>query len=360
MRRRSTEIAGRLALLVGSVFFTLAGLEIGCRLWRGPQWLFQWPNLVRMERQRVPMEWPVCSYVYDRTAGWAPNPNFTSKHYNVDPDGFRRMPPLPAGAIAAPVVLATGDSFTEGDEVDDNESWPAYLQGMIGRRTINGGVGGFGLDQTVLRTEQLAAATDVAVAVVGFIPDDLRRTEMSRTWNVYKPYFEFHNGGLEVHNFPAPPPRAACDSLPFWQRLFGWSVMIDGLARRQGLMVDWIFDDVVALPSGTGRELACPLIRRLVKLNIPTLVIAQYDRTVWQNGPTYRDEQHRDALRVLDCAAEAGLATFDFFDTVERAIATQGINAIYLYGHHSAAANRMVAGVIAEELVHRRLLPGPR
>jgi len=130
------EWAGRAALVVGSVVLTLAVLELGCRLWRGPQWLWHWPNIVWMERQNVPMQWPVCSYAYDRTLGWAPNPGFTSVQFNVDADGLRRMPSLAAGAASSPPVLATGDSFTEGDEVDDDQSWPAYLQGLVGRRVL--------------------------------------------------------------------------------------------------------------------------------------------------------------------------------------------------------------------------------
>ncbi len=42
---------GRLALVVGSVLFTLGALEIGCRLWRGPDSLLNWSNLVLEERR---------------------------------------------------------------------------------------------------------------------------------------------------------------------------------------------------------------------------------------------------------------------------------------------------------------------
>jgi hypothetical protein len=62
------------------------------------------------------------------------------------------MPPIPADSIAEPPVLVTGDSFSEGEEVKDGETWPAYLQGLLRRRVINAGVSGFALDQAVLRT----------------------------------------------------------------------------------------------------------------------------------------------------------------------------------------------------------------
>ena len=306
----------------------------------------------------MPMEGPVCSYVYHPRLGWAPNPNFASEFYNVGPDGLRRMPPLPVGAASAPIILATGDSFTEGDEVRDDEAWPAYLQEMLARRVVNAGVGGFGLDQTVLQTELMVARHPVAVAIVGFIVDDLRRTELSRSWSIDKPYFELRNGSLVLHNSPVPPPLAACDSLPFWQRVLGWSVLIDTVVRRQGWVLQWIFDDVQALPEGTGRELACPLVRRLAGLGVPTLVLAQYDRTAWEHGDAYKHEQHAEAARILECAAQVGLPTLDTFDMVQAAVVAQGVDAIYLYGHHSAAGNRLIAHAIARELTRLRLLPG--
>ena len=54
-------------------------------------------------------------------------------------------------------ILAVGDSFTFGDEVNDGQTWPAQLQLLTGRRVLNGGVSGYGFDQIVLRAEQLAA-----------------------------------------------------------------------------------------------------------------------------------------------------------------------------------------------------------
>ena len=61
--------------------------------------------------------------------------------------------------VERPLTLAVGDSFVFGDDVGDADSWPAILERLTGRRVINGGVPAFGLDQTVLRSEQ-PPATD--------------------------------------------------------------------------------------------------------------------------------------------------------------------------------------------------------
>src|ERR1700761_2815570 len=166
--RSALAVGGRVALVVVSVLFALICLELGWRAWRGPYWLLHWPNTIETQVGNT-MGWPVCSHTYDRRLGWSLTPNFASPAYNVGPDGFRRNAALPADAAGRPAVLATGDSFTEGDEVGDDETWPSYLQARLGRRGVNGGVSAYGLDQTVLRAEQAAASVHPAALVVSFI-----------------------------------------------------------------------------------------------------------------------------------------------------------------------------------------------
>jgi len=197
---------------------------------------------------------PVCSHVYDPHLGWTANPNYTSARFNVGPDGYRVTGVVPPGAAGRSAVLAIGDSFTEGDEVDDTETWPAHLQRLLGRRVINAGVSGFGLDQMIMRTEEAVASAHPALGVMSFVPDDVRRNEFSRLWSVQKPYFVLQEGELSLRNHPVPPP-VACDSLPFWQRILGWSVLVDGIVHRQEWDEFWLYSEDRALPAGEGERL---------------------------------------------------------------------------------------------------------
>src|SRR5262245_33541155 len=131
-------------------------LELGCRLVRGRHNLVHWPNLVLEHRQDAE-RYIAEAMSPDPELGYVPRANLIHETGAHDSDGLR-LTPLPAGVNGRLRLLATGDSFAYGAEVEDSEAWPSYLQEMLGVRVLNGGVPGYGLDQTVLRTERLAGA----------------------------------------------------------------------------------------------------------------------------------------------------------------------------------------------------------
>jgi hypothetical protein len=315
-----------------------------------------WHNLVLKERAGADNVKAQRRFIYDPLLGYKQRSGISSPTINYDSEGFRRMPALPADATDGPPVLATGDSYTQGDEVQDNETWPAYLQGLLGRRTINAGVAAYGLDQTVLRTEQLVAQLHPVALVVGFIADDLRRSEMSRTWGTEKPYFELKDGKLELRNVPVPPSPDPRDTLSFLQWTFGWSILVDTVLQHQGWQYEWAVDHNRVMPRGTGEKIACLLMKRLAGLGVPTLVVAQYDFYVWQNAE-FAAEQRRLSQGVLRCASDAGLATLDMYEATERAVRERGRNAVYLAWHPSPEGYRMVAEAIAAEFTRRHIPP---
>ncbi len=347
---------GRLALLLGSILVTLIVLELGCRLARGPDMLLHWSNLVLEARIGVEKENREHRFTYDPILGYVQRAGLSSSNIHYDADGFRVMPALPDGATDGPPVLATGDSYTQGDEVNDSETWPAYLQGLLRRRTINAGVAAYGLDQTVLRTERLVPLVKPAAIVVGFIADDVRRSEMSRTWGAEKPYFALKGDMLELRNVPVPPSPDPSDTLSFLQSAFGWSILVDTVLRHQGWQYEWSVDHELAMPHGAGERMACPMMRRLAKLGVPTLVVAEYDFYVWENAE-FAAEQRRVSQVVLRCAEEAGLGTLDLYDDTERAVRTRGRSAVYLAWHPSPLGYRLIAEAIAAEFTRRHIPP---
>ncbi len=350
----SREWRNRLILLSMTVLLMLFAMEIGCRVLRGTWFLTHWPNLVLLEAvaHRKP-----CMFVHDQTLGYVPEAACTSPEHSHSDKGLRAMPPAPADSPAGPPVLVTGDSYAYSDEVMDDETWPAYLQAMIHRRIENGGVPGYGLDQSVLRTEQLATQLKPRLIVLAFIADDLQRAEMRRLYGGEKPYFTATEGKLELHNSPVPNKPVALERLPFWQRWFGWSMLVDKFMRHFGHYALWFWQDAEGSPPGTGETLACPLMQRVASLRIPTLVVAQYRPHLWQYDKKWAEEQRRLSQAVLHCAQSAGLQTYDSFKLLDDTIKAQGLQSLYGNWHHNAAGNHLVAEGIFGELNRLRMLP---
>jgi hypothetical protein len=336
-------MGGRLALLAASIVATLVVLELGCRVALGRYYLRHWPNLV-LDLREGSARYAHQALRHDPELGFVPRPGHVPPHAAHDADGMRQTL-SPAGIADRPVLLASGDSFTYGAEVDDAETWPSQLQALLSVRVVNGGVASYGLDQIVLRTEQLVRALRPAAVVVSFISDDLRRNELSRFVGFDKPYLIQTGDAVALAGQPVPSPLPARQSLSFWDHVFGWSALLEAVLPRIGWPEDWPYDSVRVLPRGAGERMACPLMRRLEVLSLPILVVAQYDEEAWDTR--LAAEQRRLASVVLSCAAQAGLATLDTFSVLD----ARGRRGLFLpEGHLTAEGNALTAKAIALNL----------
>ena len=138
-------------------------------------------------------------------AGASGTGNVWGRTVTIDADGLRENGRArPSGTP----ILVLGDSFTFGDEVDDADTWPAQLEARLGRPVLNGGVFGYGLDQMVLRGEQLldGAARASDVVILSVLPEDVLRCEFSYRY-AWKPYFAIEGGRLALRNVPVPQPH---------------------------------------------------------------------------------------------------------------------------------------------------------
>ena len=355
LRSKTTGWAAQTVLITISVLLSLALLEVGCRLvLSGPEGLTKWPNLAHLRMGTGPS--PAgqnCQYVHNTAIGWTPPSNCASRDFNSDADGFRRT--SPTSSLAEPPILVTGSSFAKGEEVKDDDAWPAYLQNMIGRKVVNAGISGYALDQTVLETEQLVPKVKPLFVIASFTPGDIRRTELKVAWSRDKPYFAVADGKLDLRNVPVPG-KPGPPPLPVVAEWLGRSVLADLVVQRLGIQQGWFFSEVQGVPAGTGEQIACLLMPRLAALGVPVVVMAQYSRDYWKHVDTHGISDHRAVQKVLECAAAAGLIPFDLSDPLKAAVEARGADALYRSDHHSAEGNRVVADLIMRELVNRRLV----
>jgi hypothetical protein len=354
--RRTGGLAARAALVAASIVLSLLLLELACRLVRlGPAGLAHWPNLARERMGNSADGAGSCSYAYDAQVGWTSPPNCASAGYNVDADGFRKT--NAPSELAEPPILVTGSSFAKGEEVADDESWPAYLQDMTRRRVLNAGVGGYSLDQSVLRTEQLVRQVKPLLVIVSFTPEDVPRSEFKVAWSREKPYFTAADGRLELHNVPVPGRPGAPVPQPLASRLLGWSALAELVADRLSIFDGWYYTETPGAPRGSGAAVGCLLMQRLAGLGVPVVVLAEYSRGHWMAGDAGKARDFAKSGPVLACAEKAGLTALSLAEPLKPAIAKRGVDALFRSDHHSAEGNRATAEAILQELNRRHLLP---
>lgn len=244
--------------------------------------------------------------------------------------------PPPAGS--EPPVLVVGDSFAFGDEVDDAQSWPAFLERALDRRVINAAVPGFGLDQAVLRAEQLVPIYRPAAIVVGVIPHDVLRCEMSYWSGNPKPYFTLDERGLQYQPAPIPAPRR----FAALRGLLAHSVALELVFARQ---LHWQ-GPYVQQAHTQGRAVACALTARLAELGR-----AQGIRVVLlihPQEPESSAEQRDIAIGLAACAGANQLTVVDLFPVFDAE--TPAARAALFDGHLTPDGNRLVAAALARAL----------
>src|SRR5690349_13483737 len=142
-----TRLLSGLALSAATVVLCLLAGEFIARVADPGASLWRWPYYAVVASQPSPGE---TQFAYDPTLGWAPTPGSSGamlgKPFSFTDQATREQnrdrPPA-----TGPLILALGDSMTEGFAVGNDETWPAQLERLTGRRVLNAGVRGYGLDQ---------------------------------------------------------------------------------------------------------------------------------------------------------------------------------------------------------------------
>ena len=281
--------------------------------------------------------------VRDPLVGGIPKPGVSIRH----PTKWYRMTAVEngtrwngSGSIAgeAAFALAVGDSFTFGADVSDEETWPAALERETGRRVVNAGVAGFGLDQTVLRAEQLVGMYRPEFVIVSFIADDIGRTEWARQVGS-KPYFVIdEQGNLEFHAMPVVERSIL-------QRILAVSIVTHSLFQR---FVDEEGPQFVRVHN-RGREVACLLMGRLRALGVSnsTRILVVGQPQVPDETPENLETNHG----ILECAKRNNLDALNLC-LVLQALPDAARRDLYFpnHGHMTPAGNALVAKEIARVL----------
>jgi hypothetical protein len=348
------NVAGKALLLMGSIAVTLIAAEAAFRM-AASQPVLAWVNF----RERAPNRAPFGPLIYDPDLGWVPRPWFTGQRVRTLAHGIRQN-----GSdteLRRDGVLAVGNSFTAGSEVDNHESWPAALEREIGQPVLNAGVGGYGTDQIVMRAEQLLPIVRPRVLLAAVMPNDIQRSGYASSGRS-KPYYTVEDGSLVRHHAPVPRDDRtfiAFDSLSqTGKRIGGYSFAI------HQIMSTYASDAWFSAGPRTFTRVAndpvavtCRLLQRLKlstdALGIRIVLLMQYGGAAIQSWSAPSD----DAAQVTACARAIGIQLVDEFDSLKavyranpEALKSYYVMADANYGHMSARGNRHIATLIADAL----------
>jgi hypothetical protein len=343
-------------LLVASVAFSLVLVEIAYRVISGLP-VFR---LTDWRTEQVVLKRIGDRAMVDPVLGWTLKPWIDREDFRTMAHGIRTN--FGEMTVRTGAVLAVGDSFAEGWDVDDNESWPAYLEGMIHKPVVNGAVFGYGTDQIVLRAEQLLPIVKPKILLVGFVEYDIYRAAHS-DFGGPKPYFTLQDGKLRYHP-PTPLDRRSQPSFLSTaagkvRDALGYSAVADMLLKRLAPNY-WLAGSKILYRKLDidGAAITCALLERLKARvegeGIRMLMFMQHHEYLILGG----DVSSENARRVVACAKAMGIEVVDQFASLRAIIKTDRAKAREYYfadehegfGHMTPKGNEHAAKLLAAAL----------
>jgi hypothetical protein len=309
---------------------------------------------------------------YDPEIGWVARKSFSAPHLygpgiglTTNSRGFR------GGAEVSDTVppgkrrlVCSGDSFTLGLAVADQEAWCARLANE-GIEAVNMGQGGYGIDQAYLWYKRAAHELDHDVHLFSFVTHDFHRMAMTRFIGYGKPRLAVDGDSLRMENVPVP----ARDGSRAMRRLGGAlrslrTVQIAGSLSRGNASKDR--DRLSAPDSMQTRDVFARIVADLKRINErkeSTLLL------VYLPSHTDIDTEMSAAWRthVRHIADSIGVALIDLIPQIR---SRPGKRRLYFTGDHelrfagatghfNADGNRWVAETIREHLDQLALLTPP-
>ena len=216
----ASKLKQNIILLAITIIFFLAFLEIGTRIiahlspkfacdaFSNPDdWFvcgleFILPKTADEHNQSgIILDQKICDK-WDAELGWVPNPNCnsvrSSVRYTTNSQGFRGIKEFKPEKNRTRTIIV-GDSFTWGENNQDNETYPFYLDKLFNGSidVINMGVHGYGPDQFYLYYMRNGSKYKPDIVIFGLFLPDIHRTAF-KVRSFFKPRFIIENDKLKL------------------------------------------------------------------------------------------------------------------------------------------------------------------
>jgi hypothetical protein len=293
---------------------------------------------------------------YDSHVGWVLKDRMRGKDFTTASHGIRRhtddQDEPRKGAI-----LVTGSSFAAGAEAIDSETWPAQLEKILDRPVENGSVGGFGVDQIVMRAESLLPIYEPRTLVLEVMNTSIEWTGYSHL-GFPKPYYTLAGDTLSEHNTPVPraAPQEVLTAPSLTKSILSHSLLVD----RTMSSIDaenWYAQSKTVKVDNDPVAISCALLQRLKRQTDQRGIRAVLVGMVAASDVMPSETAPPLVLKVESCARSMGYTVVSVFEHM-RALYKADPNSMGTYyvphgaafGHGTPKGNYEVARIVADAL----------
>lgn len=313
------------------------------------KWYYWWVD--RYKNQGVDIYFSFDDF--DEEKGWITKPNLTDHPSDVDDVSFttnsnrlRMLYDVPfENEDGQPRILVLGDSFTFGENVNDDEVYTHLLDEKLPDYTvINGGIHGYGHDQILLHYQDDGVKYNPDIVILGFISNDVARNVIGFR-DFAKPKFELEDGELVLTNVPVPKPSEVIQQSYYRSRTVDVGrIFYDIYRERTGR----IKADQIAITSA--------ILDEMVETTLEMGATPMFVFMPWGDELTAETEPltEWEGFLLDYCETQPELHCMTLRPDFAEGLA-EGIE--YEYFHWKAAGNQTAADGIYDYLIENELVP---
>ena len=291
---------------------------------------------------------------YHPLLGYVPRANFSSVlnipgwnsvRLDIDERTFRKNG-LPSPRVK-PEILAFGDSFTFGDQVSNDQTWPACLQKKSGIGVVNAGVFGYGAAQALRRAKYELEINPYNVLIFSIlVPHDFDRDRFDYRSGLPRPSLIKKDDGRIAWSLVPDPNKAGTKFSPLPRSKLS-------IIYENSLIFSSIYDRLFPLYNFSGSDITSvhPEAAELEEIIEWTLTeFSKINNTkkilLLQYGDKLENEiVLKSRSNVMRVAQSLDLKVVDTYD----AIKAHDPKLVW-FGHHTPFGNEIVCDLIKKNL----------
>lgn len=293
---------------------------------------------------------------YDEEIGWINLPNLSikdmygSKSFITNAMSFRNDKEFSYSVPDNKVrMICSGDSFTMGYGVGNEDTWCSLLQSIDNRiEPVNLGQGGYGVDQAYLWYKRNSARLEHDIHIFAFITADFYRMQSDVFFGYGKPFFVLQDDVLVNKNLPVPKRSYSIPGLAKAQQAVRQLSSVIILKKLLFQEDPFLVAENKKRSNDQTRKIVLKIFKDLQEINkIKNSILVLVYLPVKSD---YIDNSSEEWRRFLN--SEATKCGFLFIDLIDefRRYPHQKVTTLF-NGHYSEKGNLYIANILYERLL---------